>query len=64
MRIGFFFFLVSDLWIVTFEISVKNLPTDSLAGQWPLINLLALWGPDLGPGDFLLFSDPLAQALL
>lgn len=33
------FLLVSDLWIVTFEISAKNLPTDPLARQWMVINL-------------------------
>lgn len=57
----YFFFLVTDLWIVTFEISAKNLPTDPLARQWPVINLLALWEPELGPGDFLVFSDPLPK---
>lgn len=33
------FLLVSDLWIVTFEVSAKNLPTDPLARQWMVINL-------------------------
>lgn len=33
------FLLVSDLWIVMFEISAKNLPTDPLARQWMVINL-------------------------
>lgn len=33
------FLLVSDLWIVTFEISAENLLADPLTRQWMVINL-------------------------
>lgn len=51
------FLLVSDLWIVTFEVSAKKSAHRPSCQAVDGDKLVSLWEP----GDLLLFSDPLPK---